>query len=164
MTPSKASKAAAAAKAAHEEVVLEILRLLPNLGRALGRAVPPDIRREGISVAQVKALVHLAQHGAQTMSDLAAGLRITTPSATGLINPLVEQGYVVRHRESKDRRVVTVSLSEEAEPLADRLVNMRKGQINKVLEGMTPEEEAAFLRSLKKLAAVFGGEPLVDTY
>ncbi|NLE74372.1 MAG: MarR family transcriptional regulator [Actinobacteria bacterium] len=164
MAPSKASKATVAAKAAHDEVVLEILKLLPSLGRALGRTVPPDIRREGISVAQVKALVHLAQHGAQTMSDLATGLRITTPSATGLINPLVEQGYVVRHRESKDRRVVTVSLSEEAEPLADRLVNMRKGQIAKVIEDFTPEEQALFLSGLRKLAAVFGGEPLVETY
>lgn len=163
MTPRQA-KGAAAAKAAHDEIVQEILRLLPSLGRALGRAVPPDVRREGISVAQVKALVHLAQNGAQTMSELAQGLRITTPSATGLINPLVEQGYVVRNREHKDRRVVTVSLSPEAEALAERLVNMRKNQIDRVLEGFTPEEQALFLRGLKKLAAVFGGEPMIEAY
>lgn len=155
----KTQKSKAAAKpAVDDQTIFEILRILPDLSRALGRSVPIEIRREGISVAQMKALVHLAQTGPQTMSELASGLRITTPSATGLVNPLVDYGYVVRHRESKDRRVVTVSLSDSANELAQRLVGLRRAQIEKVLEGMSAQRQQQFLDGLKRLAGVFSGE------
>ncbi len=149
---------AAAESGIDDQTIFDILRILPDLSRALGRSVPLEIRREGISVAQMKALVHLAQTGPQTMSELASGLRITTPSATGLINPLVDYGYVERNRESKDRRVVTVSLSESAKDLSQRLVGLRRAQIEKVLEGMDRKQQQAFVDGLKRLAGVFSGE------
>ena len=60
-------------------------------------------------------MVHLFEYGPLTMGELAEGLSVTTPSATGLINPLADMGFVVRERDEEDRRVVRVRLSERAE-------------------------------------------------
>lgn len=140
-----------------EGVVEEILALLPRLGRALARVTPADARREGLTLAQVKALIHLRQAGPQTMSELASALHISTPSATGIIDQLVERRLVVRRRDQKDRRLVTVGLARPAEPLVDRLIATRRHQIASVMEGLSPEEQRAFLERLSKLASAFAG-------
>jgi DNA-binding MarR family transcriptional regulator len=105
-----------------------------------------------VSIGQVKALVHLAEYGPQSMSELAAGLQVTTPSATGLVNPLVKTGYVVRQRESDDRRLVTVRLSETARVFADRILAVRRAQVENALAGMDVDARAHVLEGLSRLA------------
>jgi len=137
-------------------IVSEVLKLLPELSRAVQQSMPEDARREGVSAAQVKALVHLAEYGPQTMSRLAEGLAITTPSATGLINPLVDMGFVVRERDLQDRRVVRVALSEQAALLAREILERQRRDVAEALSGMTPQEQQIFLEGLGRLVQVYG--------
>lgn len=138
-----------------DEVVHEVLKLLPELFRAFSRRIPQHARREGASLAQMKAVVQLAEYGPQTMGELARGLGITTPSATGLVNPLVDMGHVVRERDPNDRRVVRVRLSEEARGLADDILAERRSEVQTALEGMSPEAQRNFLEGLTRLAQVY---------
>jgi len=139
-------------------MVAEVLKLLPGLSKVLSQSMPEDARREGVSVAQVRVLVHLNEYGPQTMGTLAEGLRITTPSATGLINPLVEMGYVVRERSERDRRVVTVDLSPHARVLAESILAQQRRDVEEALGGMDPEAQTNFLEGLTRLAAIFGSK------
>lgn len=131
------------------------MKLLPDLMRAFSRRLPQQARREGASLAQMKALVQLAEYGPQTMGELARGLGITTPSATGLVNPLVEMGHVVRERDPNDRRVVRVRLSDEARRLADDVLAERRTEIEAALEGMSYEAQHHFLEGLTRLSQVY---------
>lgn len=140
----------------HQRVVREVMKLLPELGIAITRSVPTRVRHEGVSTAQVKAMVHLFEYGPQTMGDLADGLKITTPSATGLINPLAEQGFVVRDRDEEDRRVVRVSLSKHAEEIAHSIIDQRQAEVAAAMEGMSLEAQGCFLDGLERLAASYG--------
>jgi DNA-binding MarR family transcriptional regulator len=141
-----------------DPMVAEVLKLLPGLSKALSESMPDDARREGVSVAQVRVLVHLNEYGPQTMGALADGLRITTPSTTGLINPLVEMGYVVRERSDLDRRVVTVGLSADAAELAESILAQQRSDVEQALRGMDAAAQANFLEGLTRLAAVFGSK------
>lgn len=140
----------------HQRVIREVMRLLPELGIAITRSIPTHVRHEGVSMAQVKAMVHLFEYGPQTMGDLADGLKITTPSATGLINPLAEQGFVVRDRDEDDRRVVRVSLSEHAEEIAHAIIDRRQAEVAGAMEGMSLGAQECFLEGLERLAAAYG--------
>lgn len=140
-----------------DRIVSEILKLLPELGRALATSVPDKVRHQGISNAQVRAVIHLAEYGPQTMGDLAKGLRITTPSTTGLINPLADMGLVERERDGDDRRVVRVSLSAKARKMASQVLVQRRKEVEQALDGMDEEAKAAFLEGLQRLAAVYDG-------
>jgi Transcriptional regulators len=140
-------------------MVSEVLKVLPSLIKALSQSMPDDARREGVSVAQVRVLVHLNEYGPQTMGALAGGLQITTPSATGLINPLVEMGYVVRERSEHDRRVVTVGLSPHAQELSESILAQRRSEVQTALSGMDPTAQSNFLEGLKRLDAAFGAKP-----
>lgn len=139
-----------------QRVVRELMKLLPELGMAITRSVPMHVRHEGVSTAQARAIVHLSEHGPQTMGNLAEGLKITTPSATGLINPLAERGLVVRDRDEEDRRVVRVSLSEHAEDIARSIIDQRQAEVAGAMEGMSLESQTCLLEGLERLAASYG--------
>jgi DNA-binding MarR family transcriptional regulator len=145
-------------------IVLEVMKLLPELGRAISRSMPAQARMEGVSVAQVKAMVHLFEYGPETMGELADGLGITTPSATGLINPLAELGFVERERDEEDRRVVRVRLSEHAQRLSHEILDQRIAEVASALEGMNLDAQECFLEGLRRLAAAYGksGPALVE--
>lgn len=145
-----------ASEDAQERIVREVMKLLPELSKAIQQSMPASVRHEGVSTAQVKAMVHLAEYGPQTMGDLAAGLRITTPSATGLVNPLADMGFVVRERSEEDRRVVWVRLSDEAEQMAEQILHERNAEVRVALEGMSASAQADFLDGLQRLADRFG--------
>ncbi len=146
------------APAKGDRIVSEILKLLPELGRALATSVPDKVKHQGISNAQVRAVVHLAEYGPQTMGDLAHGLRITTPSTTGLINPLADMGLVERERDGEDRRVVRVSLSPKAKKMAGQVLVQRRAEVEQALAGMSEDGKANFLEGLMRLAAVYDGD------
>ena len=145
-----------------ENVVSEILKLIPVLGKALTTSVPDRVRHQGVSNAQVRALIHLAEYGPQTMGDLAQGLKITTPSTTGLINPLVDMGLVERERDEEDRRVVRVRVSAKAGTMAGHVLAQRRNEMEQALEGMSEEAKLIFLDGLRRLAAFYDDDPPVD--
>lgn len=140
-----------------QRIVHEVMKLLPELGTAITRSMPMHVRHEGVSLAQVKAMVHLFEYGPQTMGDLAEGLKITTPSATGLVNPLAEMGFVVRERDQEDRRVVRVSLSEHAQEIARSILDQRLTEVADAMDGMSLEAQQNFLEGLERLAVAYGG-------
>jgi DNA-binding MarR family transcriptional regulator len=141
------------AETGSERIVSEILKLLPELGKAFKDSIPDHAKSRPATYAQMKVLVHLAEYGPQTMGELAQGLRITTPSATGLVNPLADIGMVVRERDGQDRRVVRVRLSAEAEVIARDVLAKRRHDIEAALEGMDAEAQLHFLEGLTRLAA-----------
>lgn len=138
-----------------DRYVTEALQLLPSLMRSLDRRTPKHARKIGASAAQMRAIIHLAEYGPQTMGELARGLGITTPSATGLVGPLVEKGFLQRERDAVDRRVVRVDLTEGARAEADRLLAERREEIAAALEGMGEEERAHFVDGLRRLIDVY---------
>jgi DNA-binding MarR family transcriptional regulator len=153
-----------------ERVIREIIKVLPELAKSLNRDVAahaammhasPGSTASGstspgstpsVSTAQLRALVHLAQYGPQTMGELAEGLQITTASATGLVNPLVEMGHVTRSRDANDRRVVRIGLSERAERLAKDIIAERRREVEAALDGMDLQACRSFLEGLERLA------------
>ncbi len=136
-------------------VVNEVLRLVPELGRTLSSSIPSKVMHQGVSTAQVRALVHLAEHGPLKMGDLARGLRITTPSTTGLINPLARMGLVERDRDDDDRRVVRVKLTGKAKTMAGQVVAQRRAEVQQALEGMDGSAQEDLLQGLRRLAAAY---------
>lgn len=143
-----------------EHVIREIIKVLPELTKSLNRDVASHaaLMHAGagsggaVSTAQLRALVHLAQYGPQTMGELAEGLQITTASATGLVNPLVEMGHVTRSRDPNDRRVVRIGLSEHAQSLAKDVIAVRRREVEAALEGMDLRACRSFLEGLERLA------------
>jgi long-chain acyl-CoA synthetase len=92
----------------------EPLELRVATGRTvarLGRHVEIALATADLSTAQYRALVQLGE-GAEAASSLAAKLAVSRPSATAVVEGLVQRGLVDRQHSADDRRRVSVTLTE----------------------------------------------------
>lgn len=74
-----------------------------------------------LSVAQLNAVKILMDFGELTMSELADQLAVSPPSASAMVDRLVEKGVFCREHSTQDRRKVVVRISPEAEKIAEEI-------------------------------------------
>ncbi len=141
-----------------EDQVGEVLLILPELSRRLRPKSPQRQSGTPLSLAQIKALIHLAQHGEEKMSELARGLDISLPAATDLVDRLAAGGHVERIRDDRDRRIVLVRLSPGARSRIEPVQAYRRRAIEKVLASLDEHERSAFIRGLHLLASSLATE------
>jgi DNA-binding MarR family transcriptional regulator len=64
-----------------------------------------------LTLHQLRVLFHLHYHGDRTMGQISAKLQVSDPTATGVIDRLVERELVERAADPDDRRRVLVRLT-----------------------------------------------------
>ncbi|TCJ20492.1 MarR family transcriptional regulator [Rubrobacter taiwanensis] len=144
-----------------QEIVDEILMLLPVLGRELGRpsageleeivrcGLPVDVQ---LSTGHIQALIALSR-GPRSVGELAEAVGVSRPAMTQILDRLEGHGMVRRRPHPGDRRVVLVEYVPVMREVAARLVNRRRAWISRVVDRMSEEEARAFLKGLKMLVA-----------
>src|SRR5258707_15317796 len=87
------------------------------------------------------------------VSELAEWLRTSKPSASILVDRLVQPGYVERVEDQDDRRRTLVVLTTKGRGLVDRLQRSGGERLQGGLEQMSPDGLAALTRGRRALAA-----------
>lgn len=142
-----------------EDRISEALSILPVIGRRLYASLMEHPMNSGRSLGQVKALGFLHRTGAATLGDLARGLGISLPTASELVDRLVEDGLVIREIDRADRRRVRIDLTPLAHDLGKQFHAMRRAQVRVALESLTAEQQAAFVPALRALAMAMERDP-----
>jgi DNA-binding MarR family transcriptional regulator len=89
----------------HEHILKAQSRYLADTASSLGSE---------LSVAQMNAISVVHKNGPLSMGVLAEQLGITAPSASAMVDRLVEKGILLREHSLEDRRKVEVRISPEA--------------------------------------------------
>jgi DNA-binding MarR family transcriptional regulator len=87
------------------------------------------------------------------MRDIAKCFSITMPSATALIDKLIEMKFVFRKNDETDRRIVKISLTKQGEKLLEEAMKQRMDKINKFLVSLSKKDKEDLLRILQKITA-----------
>jgi DNA-binding MarR family transcriptional regulator len=74
----------------------------------------PEVSALDLTMAQAKTLYVVLAAGELRMSELATRLGVTSSTATGQVERLVELGFLERHTEPDDRRQVLVTTTPTA--------------------------------------------------
>jgi DNA-binding MarR family transcriptional regulator len=106
-----------------------------------------------LTMRQLKVLFLLYGQPPTRMSALAAGLGITLPWCTSLVDRLVKEGMLDRLEDPLDRRLVLCELSGKARALVSKLWQSGQLQTEAHLERMTEEE----LRVVARAMTIFQG-------
>lgn len=128
------------------------------LKRALHSALTPDWVHLDLSMGQLKALMGLATDGAMSVSELADWLRASKPSASMLVDRLVQQGFAERTEDQEDRRRTLVSLTGRGSELVAHLERDGGERMEAWLSQMTGDDLDALAQGVNALAAVIRGE------
>ena len=114
---------------------------------------------EDTTIAQYRALVVLASRGPQRMSDLAAALDVTPPTAGRMCDRLLRKGLIRRHRARADRRAVQVSVTASGREVVDQATARRRALIADILRRLPARQQSAVAGALAAFAAAAGEIP-----
>jgi DNA-binding MarR family transcriptional regulator len=134
-----------------ERLVDGILALADKLFRELLPTVPRDLLSLDVTMPQMKILVILYVTGPRRMSDIASELDVTLPTATSLIDRLVEKHYVEREMNPDDRRVVLCHLSEAGEQVIKHIWQTARARSHELLHSMDISKLALFAEALQAM-------------
>ncbi|MDP8257234.1 MAG: MarR family transcriptional regulator [Candidatus Alcyoniella australis] len=133
----------------------EIRKIQDLLQRMIDRYLEAQVLHGRISrmpSQQVITLSALGEQGMQTMSCLADGLRLAPSTLTGIIDRLIERGFVERRPDPEDRRVVRVQLSRAGKRLFREITAYRRKFTEQVIKHLNPAQLGQLLEHLEAIA------------
>ena len=133
------------------EHVVEIeqqLRQIAGVVRRRGRSL---LEQFGITPPQFDALIILDKFGDLTIGELSSRLYLAYSTTTDLVDRLERAGFVVRSRDTADRRVVLVKLQETGHLVIEKVMDARRAYLGGVLESVDESERLQILRVLNLL-------------
>jgi DNA-binding MarR family transcriptional regulator len=104
-----------------------------------------------VSFPQFFLLAYLDRKEVLTMSAIAQKMGHTTAAASGLVARLENLGYVMRSVARDDRRKVMVCITTKGSALVLRIREEIVGNLVKVLNHLTPDEQKAWLNIYSKI-------------
>lgn len=137
------------------------LQLLHRLPLPLDRVLQAADRETGCSAAQLSALGVIIYLKASTLSALAAAERVSTATASRIVDSLVRDGLVERVADPADRRAVRLSATQKGREVIVTACDRRAEMLGEVLAELSEEEWAALSVSAKALNRVFGYDRVI---
>lgn len=132
-------------------IVNEIVDQLQPLIARQRRAVAEQGCLRNISSTQLHVLFVLVSEGGMPMSRLAEQLGVTLPNATGIVERMVDHGFVERVGDEDDRRIVKVRATDAGRATVEEIDMIRRGQIAAVVSKLTAIQQQRALRTFTEL-------------
>lgn len=141
-----------------QSIIEAIIGSHQRIYRAIGASVPSVWMNLDLSMAQLKTLMTLYHCGALPIGQIAEILGIGQPTASHLVDRLVQTGLVSRTEDALDRRRTLAQLSPGGEELAEQINQIRFAPLRRWLAQLDDATLAAFHQGSQALAAVATSE------
>jgi MarR family transcriptional regulator, transcriptional regulator for hemolysin len=106
--------------------------LVQDVARLLKRHFERRARQNGFPITrrQATVIIYISRHEGVSQAEVAAWLNIEPIALVRLLDKLCEEGLVERRAHPTDRRVRTLWLTEAAQPVLERIL-----EINQMIRG-----------------------------
>lgn len=125
--------------------------MLNNAARLLQRRFSTKLLHYKVTPPQWGVLVALWEQDGLSLSELAKRSFFDGPTMTGIVDRLESSGLVERRRDSQDRRVISVYLTEGGRQLQSVLPPLSEQTNNEAINGLTAAQEREFRATLQKV-------------
>jgi MarR family transcriptional regulator, organic hydroperoxide resistance regulator len=112
----------------------------------------PELSEVDVTMAQVKALYTIVAAGELRMSALATSLGVTSSTATGLVDRLVELRLATRHDDAHDRRQVVISATDQARVVLERFRELNAVGMRHLLGFVDPADLPVIERAIRLMS------------
>lgn len=122
--------------------------------------VPEDLVRIELSMSrfELQALMLVGRSQNVTMGNLAQGMSAPVSTATGIVDRLVRKGLLKRGRNEEDRRIVTVTLTDNGKTLLKELKDHFHEFLDRIRNLLSEEEFETGLQLVRKVILGFQKE------
>jgi DNA-binding MarR family transcriptional regulator len=108
--------------------------------KVIGRCVSEDAPE--LTLPQMKAMWTISEHDHVRVKELAEALGVSAPSASAMVERLVECGMVTREQSPADRREVIIKVSHEGRTCLKRMEQRVLRALAGLLREMGPQHAA----------------------
>ena len=138
-----------------------------SLASAFRKGLEHELEPFQVTPAQWAILEMCYRGEANTPSGLARVIPVDTAAISRQLDKLKDKGLIQRRRSARDRRSVTVRLTEEGRALVLKLAPCEHANNAKFLRGLNNEEQIALISIIQKMlvsaeADVYSDEALND--
>ncbi len=134
-----------------EVLALDAFIKLTRAADSVTGRVEKHLVRHSLTPSQFGTLEMLYHLGPLCQRDIAAKLLRSSGNITMVIDNLEKRGLVLRERNESDRRLVTVSLTEEGRRLIAAIMPDHVAAIVEAMSALTAEEQTQLGALCKKL-------------
>jgi DNA-binding MarR family transcriptional regulator len=138
------------------ECAREVVEVVPLIMRALVGEMRRH-RATDLSVPQFRTRAFLNRHEGACLSDVAEHIGLTLPSMSKMIDGLVARGRVLRHIHPRDRRRVTLALTERGGEALQVAREATRAFLAARLATLPESQLAAIVRAMGVLRPIFDG-------
>ncbi len=131
-----------------------VLEVVPLVMRNIRREMRNN-RGSDLSVPQFRSLAYLSNNEGTSLSDVAEHIGLSLPSASKLIDGLVNRKLVLRKPSEDDRRRIMLSLTQEGQTTLQSAVQATETYLTRVLAALPENECAEVLHAMQILRPLF---------
>jgi DNA-binding MarR family transcriptional regulator len=116
------------------------------------RCMTRELEKLGLSISQYTGLAILEEKGEMTMGAISEDMGVTMGAGTNIIDKLIRGGHASRERNTGDRRVVAVRITDKGRTVLEQVMEWTTDYLGFYLANLDPEERKSFVRSYGKMA------------
>lgn len=125
--------------------------MLNNAARLVQRRLSTKLAPYGVTPPQWGVLVALWEQDGLSLSELAKRSFFDGPTMTGIVDRLETAGLVTRRRDSQDRRVISVYLTDAGRALRDVLPGLADETNDEAIAGLSEPQVRQFSDILRRI-------------
>ncbi|HEV3356281.1 MAG TPA: MarR family transcriptional regulator [Pseudonocardiaceae bacterium] len=131
----------------------ELTALFTRASKLWRNASDEAMKQHGVRVGQNLLLQVLWDTDGLTPGELADRLQVSTPTVVKSANRMEASGLLTKRRDTVDRRLVRIYLTERARNVQDAVQSARADLERRVTQTLTDTERAQLVDALRKINA-----------
>jgi MarR family transcriptional regulator, organic hydroperoxide resistance regulator len=153
-----------------EQLVQEVEQILSALSLSFIQMERSGKCCHGVTLSQCHTLSLLLKKGGLIMIELSKQMGLTKSTMTRIVDNLVRDGWVEQVKDQRDRRQVSVRLTQKGKEMAEKLNDSSRDWIGRILKHIPQEKMDQMVESLrwivqsieKEVCCAPAGEPETD--
>ena len=144
-----------------DRIAENLIALLPFYHKKIFQ---PDLGITGMQAAQYRTLGVLMRQGTPLpMSELGKRLYMSKPYMTVLVDQLIQDGQVQRIPDTRDRRVINITITPEGRRHLKQAASRYKENIRNILSDLDTQDLEDLCQSLETLRSIISRIQSTDT-
>jgi DNA-binding MarR family transcriptional regulator len=137
-----------------EESARELLDVVP----LVIREIRSQMRSRGsadLSVPQFRTLAFVNRNKGSSLCEVADHMGLTSPSASTLVDNLIERGMMTREENPDDRRRVRLTVTSRGRAILETSTRGTMTYLAKKLSSVSIDDREAIVKAMETLRSVF---------
>ena len=131
-----------------DSIADNLMSIHPLLFKSISR---PLRHQTSITPGGMYVLGSLKRNGTQSMSDIGKCLSMPKPHVTVIVDKLIDEGYVERQSDPKDRRIVNILLTEKGSDDFERIKLVVSENLKAKLSELTDEQQQILITASQQV-------------